>query len=154
MRFFAFAFFLNKALRRGVCFANIRHAPPRHGFTRERRPRYKTVALGLLSVAQHTSRLTLKKGRRVETSHAGRTSGQGLREAEERGLEGERGNPRRGFPSGDEAQTRSLFPISVQTQRHKMFVPANDSPYNPLMSWPPFYFYRRLPGLAQLTVNF
>ncbi|MFH1799313.1 MAG: hypothetical protein ABH891_00505 [Candidatus Omnitrophota bacterium] len=37
-----------------------------------------------------------------------RTSGQGLLEEKERGLEGERGNPRRGFPSGDEAQTLSL----------------------------------------------
>ena len=37
-----------------------------------------------------------------------RTSGQGFREAEERGLEGERGNPRRGFLSGDETQARSL----------------------------------------------
>ena len=37
-----------------------------------------------------------------------RTSEQGLREAEERGLEGERGNPRRGFQSDDEAQARSL----------------------------------------------
>ncbi|MFA5168882.1 MAG: hypothetical protein WC530_10190 [Candidatus Omnitrophota bacterium] len=36
------------------------------------------------------------------------TSGQGLLEEKERGVEGERGNPRRGFPSGDEAQARSL----------------------------------------------
>ena len=38
-----------------------------------------------------------------------RTSEQGLLEEKERGLEGERGNPRRGFLSGDEAQARSLF---------------------------------------------
>jgi hypothetical protein len=36
----------------------------------------------------------------------------------------------------------------------KRFVADADSFYNPSMSWPPFYFYRRLPGLAQLTVNF
>jgi len=44
-----------------------------------------------------------QKKQRVETRHAGRTSGQGLLEEKERGLEGERGNSRRGFPSGDDA---------------------------------------------------
>jgi len=52
-----------------------------------------------------------KRRRRVETRHAGRTSGQGLLEEKERGLEGERGNPRRGLPSADEAQPRSLTGI-------------------------------------------
>ncbi|MFH1208669.1 MAG: hypothetical protein V1673_03845, partial [Candidatus Omnitrophota bacterium] len=38
-----------------------------------------------------------------------RTSGQGLCGAKERGLEGERGNPRRGFLSGDETQALRLL---------------------------------------------
>ena len=37
----------------------------------------KTVALGLLSVSQHTSRLAIQKRRRVEPRHARTTSGQG-----------------------------------------------------------------------------
>jgi len=51
----------------------------------------------------------LKRRRRVETRHARTTSGQGLREAEERGVEGERRNPRRGFLSSDEAQALRLL---------------------------------------------
>jgi len=69
----------------------------------------KTVALGLLSVSQHTFRLPFKKRRRVEPRHARTTSGQGLLEEKERRVKGERGNSRRGFPSGDEAQALSLF---------------------------------------------
>ena len=70
----------------------------------------KTLALGLLSVAHHTSRLrSIEEGTGIEMRHAGGTSGQGLLEEKERVLEGERGNPRRGFPSGDEAKALMLL---------------------------------------------
>ena len=52
---------------------------------------------------------TYTKRRRVETRHAKTTSRQGLHEMEQRGVEGERRNPRRRFLSGDEAQALSIL---------------------------------------------
>jgi hypothetical protein len=68
----------------------------------------KTVALGLLSVSQHTFRLLLRKGGGLSRGTLERGAGKDL-QSRERRVEGERRNSRREFLSGDEAQTRSLF---------------------------------------------
>ena len=69
----------------------------------------KTVALGLLSVSQHTSRFhSSRKGKGLSRGTLEGRAGKDL-QSRERGLGGERGNSRREFPSGDETQALSLF---------------------------------------------
>jgi len=45
-------------------------------------------------------------------------SGQGLLEEKERGLEGERGNPRRGLPSADELNPEALLVLNKSLLKH------------------------------------